>query len=696
MTALLANRLDAARRRRFVGRTGELTLFQSALKTAELPFSILYVFGPGGVGKTTLLREFAHIATQNQISAIYLDGRNLDPSPDFFLNTLQIALDLSNTDNLFKRLANNTHPYVILIDTYETLSPLDGWLRDVFLPQLPSNVLMVLAGRHPPSLDWRTDPGWETMMHILPLRNLSPEESQILLHSRQVPTDQYKTVLDFTHGHPLALSLVADVLAQRPGTRFQPEEAPHVIKTLLEQFVQKVPGPAHRAALEACALVSITTESLLAAMLNSPDAHELFEWLRRLSFIESERHGVFPHDLAREALTADLRWRNPDWYAELHKRARAYYMGRLEQSDAREQRRILFDYIYLHRDNPVVRPYFEWQEHGTVLTDTLRPTDISILLDIVQQHEGIESRQIAAYWFEHQPQGVTVFRDSIGQVEGCLIIIGLHHIVPEDRKTDPAIQKSWDYLQHHAPLRPGEIGSYFRLWLSRDNYQSVSPVQSRIFLNIVQHYLTTPGLAHTFIACANPDFWSAIFAYADLHRFSELDFSVGDRSYGVYGHDWRTVPPAAWLALLAEREIATGSPAAPPRLTEQLIVLSESDFKTAVRDALRDYTNPAALTTNPLLQSRLIMQPLNTDKNPSGRITSLQKLLQETAVSLQNSPKQLKLYQALQYTYFQPAPTQEKAAELLDLPFSTYRRHLRSGIDYLTDRLWQLELGSIE
>lgn len=71
--------------------------------------------------------------------------------------------------------------------------------------------------------------------------------------------------------------------------------------------MQKVPGPAHRAALEACALVRLTTKALLAAMLESPDAHDLFEWLRNLSSIESGSQGIFPHDLAREALAADVR-----------------------------------------------------------------------------------------------------------------------------------------------------------------------------------------------------------------------------------------------------------------------------------------------------------------------------------------------------------------------------------------------------
>jgi hypothetical protein len=68
-------------------------------------------------------------------------------------------------------------------------------------------------------------------------------------------------------------------------------------------------------------------------------------------------------------------------------------------------------------------------------------------------------------------------------------------------------------------------------------------------------------------------------------------------------------------------------------------------------------------------------------------------LLNETAAQLQKSPKQVKLYRALQHTYFEPAPTQEQAAELLDLPFSTYRRHLRAGLDAVAQQLWQQEMG---
>jgi hypothetical protein len=60
---------------------------------------------------------------------------------------------------------------------------------------------------------------------------------------------------------------------------------------------------------------------------------------------------------------------------------------------------------------------------------------------------------------------------------------------------------------------------------------------------------------------------------------------------------------------------------------------------------------------------------------------------------LKASPRSEKLFRALDRTYFHPAPTQEVAAELLDLPFSTYRRHLKSGIEQVIEALWQHEIG---
>jgi hypothetical protein len=51
-----------------------------------------------------------------------------------------------------------------------------------------------------------------------------------------------------------------------------------------------------------------------------------------------------------------------------------------------------------------------------------------------------------------------------------------------------------------------------------------------------------------------------------------------------------------------------------------------------------------------------------------------------------------KYQRAVDRTFVRPAGTQEKAAEVLDLPFSTYRRHLTRGVDAVIAALWDREL----
>jgi hypothetical protein len=118
------------------------------------------------------------------------------------------------------------------------------------------------------------------------------------------------------------------------------------------------------------------------------------------------------------------------------------------------------------------------------------------------------------------------------------------------------------------------------------------------------------------------------------------------------------------------------------------MVLSQPEFAEAVRQALRDYSRPEALATNPLLRSRLLVET----NRPAPTSADLQRLIEQATQTLRGNPKDEKLSNALYRTYLHPAPTQGAAAELLGLPFSTYRYHLTKGIRWVTDWLWQREL----
>lgn len=695
--ASIGDRLEAARTQLFVGREGEVERFRAALTADTLPFHILHVFGPGGVGKTALLQAFARACDAEGVPATPVDLSDVDPSPTAFRQALRRALDLDDGTDVLAALDAADERHVLLLDHYDTIAALDDWLRTTFLPDLPAHVLVVTAGRDAPAAPWRTDPGWRALVETMPLRNLDAEAGRTLLRRRNVPESEHDAILNFTHGHPLATALVADLMDQRDADTFEPREAPDVVQTLLEQFVQKVPGPAHRTVLETAALVPYTTEALLESVLDMPDVHDLFGWLRGLSFTVPGDRGLALHDLAREALAADLRWRNPEWHTELHERVRQFYTDRLKEAASPHVPDLLSDFTFLLRRHPLIQPFYDrlrsqWDEAKGLIEDAPQEDDWDPLVDMVAAQEGAASAEWARHWFDRQPEGVRVYRAPSGDPMGFMLTLNLTGADPEARAADPVTDAAWSHLEAHAPLRPGERASLFRFWMARDTYQQVSPVQSLIFIRQVRHYLQTPDLAYTVLACGSPEQWNALFGYAGMERWPDADVTIDGHTTALYGHDWRAQPPAQWLDQLAERGLDPMTDAAPDA-NDRIIVLNRTDFEDALRDAVKNLHRTDHLQDNPLLYSRVVTREAGADAAPAARIEALQHRIEAAVEQLAADPRDEKYYRAVDCTYLQPAPTQEKAAEQLAVPFSTYRRHLNRGLERVTDLLWEAEVG---
>ena len=175
----------------------------------------------------------------------------------------------------------------------------------------------------------------------------------------------------------------------------------------------------------------------------------------------------------------------------------------------------------------------------------------------------------------------------------------------------------------------------------------------------------------------------------DLPRAEGADFSVGDRRYGLFAHDFRKVPVDAWIELWSERALARDLDIAPRERTPAFLVLSHPDFEAAVRQGSRTCARPGLLARNPLLRTRLVAD--HTSAGASGAAV-LQAVLREAAMTLARHPRDDKLLRAVDRTYLRPAATQEAAAAALGLPFSTYRRHLTQGMTRIVSVLWDQEV----
>ena len=684
--------LASRRRRRFVGRASEIELFRVALASAEPPFSLLHVHGPAGIGKTSLLEVLAGLAADAGASVVRLDGRDLVPSPPAVLDALRGVLEVSDGEGPIVG-PPDTDRLVVLFDTYERLAPLDDWLRTQLLPRLPATALMVAAGRTPPTSAWRADPAWRELLRVVSLRNLNPEESRQYLDACGVDPARHDQLVEVAHGHPLGLSLLADVVV-RGGEASADSLSPDLVGTLLRRFVEVVPSGLHRRALEVCALARVTTEARLREALGLEDAHELFAWLRELSFMESGPDGVFPHDLARDALEADLRWRDPEGYKLVFRGVRAHIVGCLKSSQGHEQQRAIFDAKFLFRRLPGIVSPVDWDTWGHHYPEPARSEDREPILELVLGWEGESSAVIAARWWERQPEGFFVLRSPDGAVGGFLALVDLTRASTQDIAADPGARAAWDYAKRQSPPRPNETVTQSRFVIDRDAYQGPSPTLNATPILTMQRYLGTPNLAWDFLTLAKPERWDDYFAAADLPRAVGADFVVGGRRYGLFAHDFRQVSVDALLELVTERALAQDLTPSSSTVQPPPLVLSQPEFDQAVRQALRDLRRPDLLGRNPLLRTRLV-RDRSGGEEPSAPV--LEALVCAAVATLGEHPRDDKLLRAVERTYVRPAATQERAAAVLGLPFSTYRRHLTQGVDRVVDWLWDQEVyGSAE
>jgi hypothetical protein len=577
-----------------------------------------------------------------------------------------------------------------VLDSYDAMTSIDGWIRETLIAGLPRSVSVVIGSRNPAGDRWRTDQAWRAISTAISLGPLSPEESREYFVLRNVTNVDIESALAFAHGHPLALALIADVVGSVPGRPFRPELAPHVVQMLVRAFVDRVPSPALRAALELCALVRSTNETLIAAVLETDDAGALFNWLCGLSIIQLEEAGIFPHAAAREVLLADLRWRDPERLASLRDRALRFYLDRFVRSGIADQQRFISDAFFLRREMPEVHNFWSWAGLERFTAAQATSADTPEIRELVARHEGEESAAIAVHWLERQPGSAVVLRDRDGGgLAAFLSFVALERTSVEERAVDPAASAVWRYLEARDLLEDGGRITLNR-WMTADGYQELSAAQTACGARVTHYHYVTASISHSFVVFADPHLYAQLFAFIGFSQVPECRFILGGRRYAIFWRDWREEPPLDWLRKALWR--MSGDPPPAPKIEAGArIGLSRATFAKAVREAFRSVREPHRLITNPLVGARFITARAGPSSTTGDRTSLLQSILRESVAQLAGTPRGAKLAAALERTYLDPADTQEAAAEELGLPFSTYRRHLVSGIEEITEILWQAE-----
>jgi len=668
----LGELVDSERHRNFVGRRRELAGFDDAV-AGRSSCRVLFVHGPGGIGKTTLLLELRARARLAGRAVVLLDGRDVDPSPEGFEHAVAAAL---GRDASRPRDAESPVNVVLLVDGYEQLAPIDSWLRGEFIPSLAADSVVILAGRDAPTAAWLVDAGWRHVVAVYRLDPFDVAESGQLFDLADVAAQNRQPLMALGRGHPLALALLAD--AARTGVvPTSLADVPALVSALLDSLLRGAPTQAHVDGLAVCAKAWLTTEDLLRDVVGD-EAPAVWAWLERRPFIVSGPRGLTPHDLARDVLDTEFERRSPERYRSLHRIVHDHAIGALRAAKGSDRQVRAQQLMYLHRRAPFTAAIGVLRTQGSTAVLPARPGEHDEVLSLIKRFEGPDSARLAEAWLDLQPEGLSVVRTEEG-VRGFAFHV-FHPTGSALEERDPVVRAALDHVAQHGPTRPGERVNIVRFVSGRHEHQRdlyavlAGPVSSLV------EWVTRP-LAWSFVTVTDSAFWEPVFDYLGFARLIEADLGgVGHVGYGV---DWRRLPVEVWLDLMNEREHSGGS-GPPPASLLRPPPLDRISFGAAVRAALPDLHRPDRLANNLLTSSSLVDRP-----------GPLRSTIEAAIDCLHDEPKGATLSAVLRRTFVQAAPTQEAAAEVLGLPFSTYRRHLAKAIEQLTDLLWAVEIGEV-
>ncbi len=619
--------VDAAR---FTGRH-RLLRWVDGLLAGEGPTRVALVHGPGGIGKSALLREIGRRAMEGGRVVWSLDARALEPVPGDLERALAGAAEQDGA--------------VVLVDSFERTPALGALLRERVLPSLAADAVVVVAGREPPSPDWFRD-GWEHVCADVPLPPLPPDEARELLASCGV-TDgpMVDRLVDWASGSPLALTLaVGDGRSDAPVDLAGVDLSRMIVRRLAGDELSAIDADV----LEVAAVARAVDARLLAAVLPGRPTRAAGEKLRASSVAELVGARVTLHDLVRTALRDDLRRRAPHRYGDLRCRLADHLYARATGGEPR----LLSDLIELI-DDPNVRWGIGGNAGGTCRVDAWRSEEVD---DIVAAYAA---HKVDPGWWDDlaslvdaAPETGIVARDLDGSPLGFCVAMTAAR-APAAAETDPVVAP----LLADARTRGGDRTMIFRETFGLPGAAGDAAIGVLNLSAVLRSGLANVERSYIVDSAAGSGSSLGFMAAVGAVREPRLDAVVDGRHFVCWVLDHG---PGGMLGQVRDVIRAEAGAAAPDADRRR-----DEDLHRAALDAVRAAARPAALARTPFTRAE-VDDAVAAAFGSTGEDLQLRRVVEladlDSEVSHDQAMARLAVSRATYYRYLRQARARVAAA----------------------------------
>ncbi|MGR6964412.1 LuxR family transcriptional regulator [Geodermatophilus sp. URMC 61] len=542
----MSERLAAAAATALIGRAEERARL-TALLAPDGPAAV-FVHGPGGIGKTALVTG---TLASLPLATVTLDGRRTEPTVPGALAALGAALGVPAPPSAaaVADAMADAGTDVLVIDGFERLNLLDGWVRNELASALPGSVTMLVVGRRGPNVAWRTAPGWRTLLAELVVGPMTAGDVDQLLTAHGVGGDDADRIRTFARGHPLAVVVAAEAVARGHGLPLGSGAPAEVVEELFAVILDDL-APRERAAVEAAAVLRRVTLPLLAAVVDGQDVEDAWQTLRQLPFTTTTAAGLELSGVAAPVLLEALELRDPIRVRELRARAARAVLGSLTRGPDWESTADLLHLV----QNPLIRNAYAPPGMLQHPAEQARAEDHDEVVAVTRRFAGEESARLVERWWRAQRAAFAVVRAADGGVAAFSVTAALDDVRAELRE-DPVIRCVTGHTRRD-PMPAGAQAVVFRWALGSRSGERTTPEVATLVVDLKRTYLELRAtLRRVYAAVAD---WPAAAPVLRVMGFDPLEeVVVGDRRYTVGCLDFGPGGVDGWIGrhVLAEQAV---------------------------------------------------------------------------------------------------------------------------------------------
>ena len=496
----IRERIAEAADAELVGRKRESAQLRDWLRPGHGP-AVVFVWGSGGIGKSVLVRGTLAAAG---LAVLTLDGHDVEPTPDGIWRAAADGLGptppATPADAAAALAAAGVS--VIVIDAYERLNLIDGWIRNSLLVTLPAAVTTVIVGRRPPNVAWRTAPGWRRLLAELAVGPLTDADAQELVGRHPLSADLQQLVLRFGRGHPLALELAAEAFARHPDLELTEGPPAEVVEELFEVLLKDL-SDADRTTVEAAAVLRRVTQPLLAAVLTDEEpapgsVEAAWRLLRGLPFVTTTASGLRLQGVAHQVISGALEIRDPIRVQQLRRRAAGAVLRDAAGGNSWDA---TADLLFLVQ-NPIIRNSYVPPGDQQHPVEQAAVDDLPAILAITETFDGSSGAVLIERWWHSHHDRFVVARGADGEVTAFSVVVRVSEVDRALARADPVLAVFLEDVRRR-PLADDEDALLHRRALGARRGELHSPELGAMIVDIKRQYLELRrSLARTYIATA--------------------------------------------------------------------------------------------------------------------------------------------------------------------------------------------------